>query len=257
MKFPNWLKILWWFLLVGVFAYLLYQRYNFIISGATTATDIVIFLILIALLVIPLFQEVNIFGVSFKKEIDSLRTDFRDQIFNLRSDIQNTINMRTDISPQIYLTPPTDSELPSIEERIRPVLEQVLREQGIERPIPTPEEPEVPDNTRLLFSIRYAIENELKRIGKWLWAPPEERRYQSTLQIANTLSIRGAITPQVVDIIREVYAICSSSIHGEDVSEASVKFVRDVSPPLLAYLKSVEEQPIMWTPQWKQWRPKE
>ena len=263
MKFPNWLKILWWFLLVGVFAYLLYQRYDFIISGATTATDIVIFLILIALLVIPLFQEVNIFGVSFKKEIDNLRTDFRDQIFNLRSDIQNTINMRTDISPRIYLTPPTDSELPSIEERIRPVLEQVLREQGIERPIPVPEELDVPDDTVFLFKVRYAIDKELERITNRWWAPPGERRYQSSLEKAIALSNRGIIVSAAINSIREIYAICSQAIHGEDVSKASVKFVQEMSSPLLAYLKSIEEQPPVWwqqqPPQWipKQWEPRQ
>ncbi len=83
MKLPNWLKIIWWVLLVGVFAYLIYQRYDFNMSGAATATDIVIFLILTALLVIPLFQEVSIFGVSLKQKIDTLKEEFDTQIIGL------------------------------------------------------------------------------------------------------------------------------------------------------------------------------
>ena len=246
MKIPNRVKIIWWFLLAGFLAYLLSQRYDSIISGATSATDIVIFLIFIALLSTPLFQEVDFFGVRLKREIDTLRTEFKEQIINLRSDIQNTINMRTEISPHIYLAPPSDSELRSIEERIRPILEQTLKQLGIEKPAPKIEEI-VPDDTQFLFSVRYAIENELKRIAKWLWIP-QERRYRTALQIANDLLQRGAIVPASVELIREVFAICSSAIHGEDVTETSVKFVKDASSPLLAYLKSIEEQPPGWQP---------
>jgi hypothetical protein len=248
MRWPNWVKTVWWLLLVAFSAYLLSQRYEIVISGTPNATDIIIFIILIALLVIPLFQEVNIFGVGFKKEIDNLRTDFRNQILDLRSDIQNTINMRTEISPQIYLTPPTDSELSDIEERIRPVLERIIEEQGIERPTVVSEEPEVPNDTRFLFSVRYSLEKELRRLATLIWPPYLEKRPQSILSIANILSEMGKITPQVVNIIREVYAICSAAVHGNDVSEASVKFVRDTSPALLAYLKSIQEM---------QWPPKE
>ncbi len=256
MKIPNWVKITLWLVLIAFFSWLLSQRYNAIINGTSNTTDIIIFLIWIALIAAFIFQEVDFFGVKLKREINNLRTDFKEQIINLRSDIQNTINMRTEISPHInVLTPSSDSELASIEERIRPVFEQVLKEQGIQKHKPT-EEPQVPDDTQFLFSVRYAIENELKRIGKWLWTPPEERLYRTTLKIADILSMRGTINSQVVDIIREVYAICSSAIHGEDVSEASVKFVQDVSPPLIAYLKSKEEQLPEWAERAMQnWKP--
>ncbi len=252
MKLPNWLKIIWWFLLVGFFAYLLFQRYGSIMSGVATATDIVIFLILIALLAIPLFQEVSLFGVSFRKEIDNLRTEFKEQIINLRSDIQNTINMRTEISPQIYLTPPTDSELPSIEERIRPILEQTLTELGISRPVPTPKELTVPSDTNYLFTVRYTIESELRRI----WKQRRDRIREiglltgqsitdiekpplSVFQITRLLTESEIISPQLSSVIREVHRVCSPAIHGEEVSQTAVGFVRDAAPELIASLKAI------------------
>jgi hypothetical protein len=253
MKLPTWLKIGWWFLLVGFFSHLLYQRYDSIMTGAATATDIVIFLILIALITIPLFHEVSLFGVGFRKEIDNLRTDVREQIINLRSEIQNTINMRAEISPQIYLAPPTDSELPSIEERIRPILEQVLKEQGIERPVLPPEDRIVPDNTQYLFSVRYALEKELRRIWQdskteiILWkgqrASDVEWRPRPFVQILQFLSDSGILVPEVHNGIREVYAICSSAIHGGDISEAKINFVRDVALGLIESLKAVKRLP--------------
>jgi len=247
MRLPTWLRVVWWVLLVGLVAYLVSHRYDSIIAGDANPIDIVLLLTLFALLAIPLFQEVSFFGVSFKREIDNLKTEFKEQIINLRSDIQNTINMRAEISPHInVLALPSDSELKSIEERIRPILEQILKERGIEKPVPVPAEPEVPDDTRFLFSVRYSLENELRRLGTLIWPPYLEKHYQSILTIATSLSEIGKITPQVVDIIRKVYAICSLAVHGGDVSEASVKFVQDTSPPLLAYLKSIEG--LRWSP---------
>ena len=253
MKLPNWAKIVWWLLLLGFFTYLLSQRYDSIMSGATSATDIVIFLIFIALLSIPLFQEVDFFGVRLKREINNLRTEFKEQIVNLKSDIQNTINMRTEISPQIqFLTPPTDSEISSIEKRIRPLLEQVLREQGLTRPVPTPKELTVPDDANFIFPIRYTIEKELRRIWKqWqaivtemrLWSRQvavELERPQSVFQITRSLDELGIITPELSSVIREVYRTCSPAIHGEEVSQTAVGFVRDVAPGLIASLKATQ-----------------
>ena len=239
MKTPNWAKIMWWIFLVGFLAFLFSQRYESIMSGVASATDIAVFLILIALLIIPIFQEVSIFGVSFKKEIQNLKSEFEKQISILKSEIQNTIN----IYPP---TPSSDSELQAIGEHIRPILEQILKDHGVERPTSISTEPDVPDNTRLLFSVRYSLEKELRRLASLIWPPYLEKRHQSILTTANILSEMGKITPQVVSMIREVNAICSSAIHGSDVSEASVRFVRDTSPSLLAYLKSMEG--LQWLP---------
>ena len=246
MRLPNWLKIIWWLILVIISVIFIAQRFDSIMNGTSGVLDIIVLLVLIALLTIPLFQEVNFFGVGLKREIDNLKTEFKEQIFNLRSDIQNTINMRTEISPQIYLTPPTDSELPSIEERIRPILEQVLREQGIERPVPIPEELTVSDDAKFLFSVRYTMERELRHIWKqWKWVgqaegAPRFPLHASASYIARSLADSGGISRDLLSVIGEVYAACSSAIHGEEVSKVLVDFVRDVSPSLIASLKAIK-----------------
>jgi len=245
MKLPNWLKIIWWLAITGFFAYLLSQRYTSIMGGDTSATDIVIFLIFVALFSIPLFQEVDFFGVRLKKEIDTLRTEFKENIVNLRSDIQNTINMRTEISHQIYLTLPKDSELPSIEKGIKPYIAKSLKERGIRKPPTITAEQLTSENIRYLFSIRYAIESELRRIYNVSWEPLVKEGYFTIPQILHELYNFRKINPQIHDAIREVNAICSASIHGKTVSEKAVKFVRDVAPGLLASLEAMET--IDWT----------
>jgi len=250
MKTPKWLRVVWWLLLVGLATYFLWQRFDSITSGATNATDIVIFLIWIALLTIPLFQEVSIFGVSFKKEIDNLRTEFKEQINYLKSDIQNTISMRTEISPQIQiLTPPTDSEVQDLKKDFKSILEQTLKEKGLEKPT---SKLEIPDDNKFLFAVRYAIENELRRIWKQWQARVEEvrlwtgqfaeelERPQSVFQIVRSLNELRIIDPGLSSVIREVYRACSPAIHGEYVSQTVVGFVRDVSPSLIASLQATQ-----------------
>lgn len=47
------------------------------------------------------------------------------------------------------------------------------------------------------------------------------------------------ISPNLAHAVREVYSVCSAAIHGEDVSDNQVQFVRDVAPELLAALEAV------------------
>jgi hypothetical protein len=251
MKLTDWAKIVWWLILLAFFIYLLSQRFEAIIQGVASAFDIVIFLILIALATIPLFQEVDFFGVRLKKEIDTLRTEFKEQIINLRSDI-NTINMRAEISPHInLLTPRSDSEIINLEEQIKPILEKTLKAKGIgiEKEA---SKFEVSDDIKFLFDVRYTIEKELRRIWRRQWASAvgaslwtgqpieEQERPKSVFQITSSLERLGVITPEISGIIRELYRACSPAIHGEKVSQTAVGFVRDVAPGLIASLKEIE-----------------
>jgi hypothetical protein len=254
MKIPNWsnwARIILWLALIAFFSWLISQRFNYILNGIATTTDIIILLIWIALIAAFIFREVDFFGVRLKREIDNLRTEFREQIFNLRSDIQNTIITRTEFNPQIQiLTPPTDSELQEVK-KVFKSLEQTLKEKGIgiEKEIP---KFEIPDTTKYLFEVRYTIENELRHIWKqWqarvkevsLWKgqlAEELERPQSVFQIIRSLDELGIIDKGLSSVIREVYRACTPAIHGEYVSQTAVGFVRDVSPSLIASLQATK-----------------
>jgi len=242
----NWKK-LYWFGFVAFLSYLVATRFSSIVSGNPTNMDIIIFIIWVALIVVPLFREVNIFGVGLKNEIDSLRNDFRGEMLNLRSEIQNTINLRQQI---IVGQVPSDAELRSTEEHIKPVLERTLKELDIKGSVSVAKETKVPTDTQFLFSVRYTIENELKRI--WNFVAEDKRRLieyeitrsgiypRSIHQIVNGLTDVHLIDYQFRDLIQDIYAICSSAIHGGDVTEAKVKFVREFAPFVMTYLRLIK-----------------
>ena len=112
MKLPNWFKILWWIFLLLIVTYFGWQRYDSFAKGSVTVLDVFVFLIWMALLLIPLFKEVKFFGIELKQEIDSLRKEVKEQIVNLRSEIQTSISLQNRINvTQNVLT--GVSELPS------------------------------------------------------------------------------------------------------------------------------------------------
>jgi len=246
MKLPNWLKITWWIILIIFFSYLAAQRYDSIIEGSSTTTDIFIFLIWVALITAPLFRAVNVFGIGFKNEFDNFKNEVRGQILNLRSEIQNTVTMSAEISPQIQiLTPLPDSKLIELKNDFKSILEQTLKEKGIEKEIVRFD---IPNDTTFLFKVRYSIESELRRISKQLqdrtrlWKikfSKEPERPQSIFQITRSLDELGIITHELSNIIREVYRVCTPAIHGEEVSQTALGFVKDIAPGLIASLKNI------------------
>lgn len=231
-------NILWWIFLILVGAYFIYQRYDFIINDSASILDIIILLIWISLLVMPLFQEVNFYGLKLKKEIITLKSDLKEQIINLRSDVQNSIDFKTEINPQINLfSSSSDSQIPTIKVKHHEILQETLKKQGIEV---KSEKIETPENAIYLFSVRLEIEKELRRIWNQRFVDVETKRLMQINRIANYLVETELIDSRLGGIIREVYAICSQAIHGEDVSKIKVDFVREIAPELITSLKGIQ-----------------
>lgn len=246
MKFPQiikapWAKFSWWLLLVVFMSMLIAQRYDALIGGIATMADVVVFLVWISLLLAPLFREVSVFGVNLKKEIDSLRAETREQVLNLRSDVQNSISLRADINPQINVWPvPSGTMLNSIKGQIQDMSKEYSQSQLVGRPQTVSEQIEVSETAKLAFSIRYAIVKELNRIAglEWVvWTLKPLRGIYSTLLF---LRRQKLITDQVYDALMAVISICDKAIHGEELSKNQGDFIESVAPILLEKLRDIE-----------------
>src|SRR4051812_4533438 len=114
MKFPNWLKIIWWLLLTGFLGYIVYKRLNSVINGSSTGFDIFVFLVFVALMLAPIFSEIELFGIKLKQEIKELKKDVTEKISDLRNDIR--INQAQTINNTIhgFGPPPPDDKLPEL-----------------------------------------------------------------------------------------------------------------------------------------------
>ena len=233
-------KFYWWiFLLILATIFLIFRIYS-ILAGFSNPIDFIIFLIWIALLLVPFFEEINVFGIKLKREIEDLKTDLTSQIISLRSDVHNSINLKSEIKPNFYLNPPNDEQLTKIEENLKKKLEETLKDKGIGQVEKFPEF-DVDEGVKFLFSVRYQIEREIRRIWDDIFLGKKMNRNRfSILMMINDLTEAGIIDHSSAGIIREVTRVCNPTIHGEDVSNKQVDFVRKIAPELITILKSIE-----------------
>ena len=238
IKFPNWFRIFWWVLVSSIVTYFLWKRYPDLITGHSAPVDVFIFLIWIGLLLIPVFQEVSFFGISLKQQIKEARAELKEQIQSLKAEIHNNVDVRSQVSQTVYASPP-DSSLPDLEQRVKRAVTQALASHP-RSPTPQLSEIKVPDDTSYLFSVRFAIEEQLRRIFSRRFPDTEQRRPIPVFRLTESLVQNEILPPDLGSVIRDVYAVCSPAIHGERVTSAKVAFVRDVAPELIATLKSID-----------------
>ncbi|MBF0508760.1 MAG: hypothetical protein HQK57_07530, partial [Deltaproteobacteria bacterium] len=133
MKLPSWFRFIWWLLISGLTAWLFYKRVPAIVAGHPALIDVFIFIVLVALLLAPIFQEVSFFGLKFKQAIDDFQKQLSTQLSIFKAEIQTTINTSSNVSVTIPPSP-ADDQLPELENRINKAVSQALEEQGFETP---------------------------------------------------------------------------------------------------------------------------
>jgi hypothetical protein len=238
MKLPNWFRIAWWLLLTSLLSAFLYERYPDLVAGSASVVDVIVFLIWIALLLAPLFNEVSLLGITLKQQIDELKSSVSTQIADLRT----TVDVRSSINQQFTMPlPASDAKLPEIEAMLKKTLTDILAEQGREQG--KTKNVSAPADVALLFAARYSIEKELRRIadGRQLFsgiASLLPRSFPAS-RLSTILVDAEVIDPRLSSAIREVYAVCSPAIHGAPISAAQVSFVKDVAPGLIEALQAV------------------
>lgn len=237
MRLPNWFKITWWLLLSGTVTTYLFARYPELAVGRAVPADVIVFLVWIALLLTPIFHEFEFFGMKFRQEIQKVKEEFKTDIQSIRADIRNAIDVHTTFSPQITIpAPPPDAMLPNLETHVKAAVAEALAVRGVLQSPPIPTDLSVTDDISFLFTVRYGIERELRRLTR---ERQLEVRRVGIAQLSRALVQAGVIEPPFDHAIREVYAISSAGVHAEDVTHAQVEFVRDVGPQLIGALRAI------------------
>lgn len=241
LGFPRWAKILWWLLLLGALStFLVRYRLTAIASADPTPFDIVAFLVWIALLLAPLVNEMSLFGLTLKTEVEKLKAEVRDDLAGLRAEIHSALDVRNTQSTTIQLpAPASDAKLNALEERIVAAFGKALTERDVaSRKLPATLD--VPPDAQALFGVRYAVERELRRIadvrdlGRF-----RDRPVPVTRLVAN-LAEHGILTPDVASAVRETYLITSRAIHADELTAAQVAFVKDVGGGLIETLREID-----------------
>lgn len=244
MKLPNWFKILWWIILLIFTGIILYTRYDAITTGQSVPADIFIFLIFIVLMLVPIFSEIELFGIKLKKEIENLKDDINIKFGDIKNEIRNSQTQTVNTTFQGFGPPPPDNKLPELENKILRIVNTKLQELGVQPETKLAGSIDVPDNNMLMFQVRYNIENELRKIYKQRFNKKDldykYRPNQSASIILQDLTRYGIIENNFFLILWDVLSICNYAIHGRSVTDDKVSFVRKNARRVIDYLKQVK-----------------
>jgi hypothetical protein len=240
MKFPNWFRIAWWVGLITLVTYFLRLRYADVIAGQATPIDALILVIWFGLLLVPLFNEITLPGVTLKREVEELKRFVSSQVTDIRNDVRTAVELRTTVNSNVIMPAPApDSQLREIEKSFKAFVSEALQSHGKKLMEVTSTPISIPEDVSYLFSARYAIESEMRRIARGRDLVSDMPRAVPTFQLMRSLIDAGVIEPQMGNAIRELYAVCSAAIHGQPVSSNQAAFVKDVGPPLIEALRAL------------------
>jgi len=246
MKLPNWFKITWWIILLLLTGIILYKRYEAITTGQSVPADVFVFLIFVALMLVPIFSEIEFFGLKLKKEIEDLKTDINVKFGDIKNEIRNTQTQTLNQTIQAYGQygpPPPDSKLPELEEEIDRIVKAKLQEHGVIIDRPLASRIDVPEDNLTMFKVRYNIETQLRRIWENRFDVKvfdQRLRYQPTMRIILDLTKYEIIDNNFYGILREILSICNYAIHGEQVTDNQVSFVSKNAKFVLDYLRETK-----------------
>lgn len=237
-------KTFWWATLIFGIGFYLFDRYPELQKAQANWFDALVLIIWFALCLAPFFSEMEILGFKFKKEIREVKEHVSREIASIRNEVKLNSETSQTMNPNFLFgyPPPPDSQLNDIEEQVRRAVDAAMqgfapRNQDAFQFYSNPATPDLD----VLFKARYSIEKELRSIFKFI-SEDESRRPWPIYRIVDHLIKYELIAPQMGHAIREVYAVCSPAIHGEDVSPAKVDFVRKTAPELISALETVAER---------------
>lgn len=129
----------------------------------------------------------------------------------------------------------SDKEINSDKDIIRKTLDEL----GIKKTEVKKTDFNVSDDVNYLFSIRYTLEKELRRLNDKF---SEDDNSRAIVLLTPKLVEKAILTPYQSKAIRNIYTISSHAIHGNEnkLTIAEVNFVKNIAPGLIDELKKIE-----------------
>lgn len=236
MKFSNTFKIVWWIFLILLTGALFFWRLEPIGQGKSAPVDIFIFLILVALLLAPIFAEVEFFGIKLKREIEELKTQIKLQFGDIKNEIRNSQVQTIHQNITGFGPPPTDEEIPELGIKVERILKEVLKDYNLDEKSKV--RVDVPKDNLMMFQVRFRIEQELRRI--WIKNFDDIKNRKKPLNIIiGELAENHIIDKKVYYILRDILSVCNYAIHGEKVSQSQIDFVKKNEEEIIGFLTRI------------------
>jgi len=240
MKNSENFKTAWWGILVVVIGFYLFERFEQLIEGKPSYLDALVFVVWVGVCLAPIFQEMDIFGLKLKQQVEDLKKDMSYQLSILKTEIKSSIDIssanQNHISVNANPEPAKDSDIPHIQKEV----DRILKQKGIIE-TGTTELPQVNEISVELFKVRLAFEkliSEYTQNNNSMLSKSGRKRVFSIGRVLNELRNISPISQDVLGGVSEIISICNYGIHGEMPTENQLKFVRSSSSKLYKALDS-------------------
>lgn len=239
LTFFEWVKKLiltiWWLSLLIFFSGYLLVNSKRLFENNLIQIDYAFFILWVILLLFPLFSEIDIAGIKFKKEFDALKTEIKEQIFSLRNEIHNTTSIQFNAGLPL---PPSGDKLKERERIYDSILD--LSKMGSVELYPQPKLTRIPRNNQYLFEVRYTLEDEFKKLMKERFDYEfNEKRPTPIIQMVKFLFENELLDIRIRNLISDIISICNRAVHNQIITEEQYLFVKKYFPEVIRYLNEI------------------
>lgn len=234
-------KKIWWFLFTGLF-------FTYVIFGVKihekkeiTTIDILVLLILIVLIFLPLINEINIYGVGIKKDIEKLggkvekgnnevRKEIVNGMFSIQTFLSNNLNNNNVSNININTREKiTKEEIEEVENKAVRERNEIIVRKG-------EEELEKVDEIRVyLFKVRYVLERKVNTLAEF-YSIPRSPLSRNTM---NVLNKEGILTRETEIMLAQIIKTCIQAIHGKEIIEEEITQVKIFFPIVIDELNEI------------------
>lgn len=236
-KVSNFIKRKCWYLVLLTVSsgYVWYYRFDIYQLKELNVHNL-IFIVWILLLLMPLFSEMEFFGVKVKKEVEKATEEVRRSLQNLQTQITQ-LQMTNSVANSVNFW---NTPLPSgqkLEELLQNVREMQQSNAGINSQ--QKDTISADENKNIyLFKVRLEIETTLYELCEKI-GYPDKMPIMKMVQLLNSAEILSGTT---CDLINQVCKIANRGVHGEIMSREYVSFVEETYPEIMRQLKDASER---------------
>ena len=228
-KIKSALKKYWWYIILLIMSSVyVFVNWNDINKLNELNVRTVIFILWIALLILPLFSEIEIGSVKLKREIEQTRADVKESVGELKHQILD-LKISNNNAMYVYNGQPLASKA----ELSQMQMNMNINDEGFEQSL-TDTKLNVSDENIYLFKVRLDLEKQLSALCNF-FQYGERRSMYAMVQV---LIQHEVINRNTASLIREIINIANRGVHGEIVDADYILFVKRTYPKVQNALDS-------------------
>lgn len=201
-----------------------------------------VFVLWLLLLLLPLFSEMELFGIKLKKEIEKVKQENKEEIKELRQYIQ-TISISSNLSNHVEVT--NTIPLPN-KEGLQESKSELKKDIGAE-----PEQKaallakdlleKIPEDSVYLFQVRLVVEDLMYKLAVNCGYNGGKNSFPQMLE---HLTRNEYLNNRIIESLQQVRTICNRGVHGEIVSDDYLDYVKEAYPFLVRHFNKALHESV-------------